>query len=428
MAISDTDLFLIEDAGVSKKIRASVLKPELNGTYANMKMLVNTPTYESRWMYAGDLQTKLLTGNWMLVERNGVSYKVSADDVQAYFPSRPSEESGVIQSGMLNMGVPQTNVQTLELADDQNLDGWNIGDSLVMINAETGEVISHNPQTSTITNVTATTKNWAGFCSVTGGWEKPPSNIFDGREDTNGGGFAFSTLTFNPGTQGPRGTWLRGRFAGTFDVYVNNGSGGEIKKYTIGARTGSRVYSEVEFDQEEQLMRLSGTNDDDYSAMYFLDIGNDTQAMRLVDGDYVEVRCENNNDLQGWRYGLLSQSRGGSDVDTRSFGVDLNQNMLIMDGGAFRGTDGSSVRTSEVTAAEATFVSLRGGGGGPYSGTGRYGGHTGNKIIINNSNKCWVVSPNSSGIQYAIKNTSLARRLRLSNKLKLEDDSSNKDG
>ena len=444
MPIQDSDRFLIEDAGVSKKIRASVLKPEINGTYADMRMLVNTASFASRWMRAGDLQTNLATGNWMLVERNGVSYKVSADDVQAYFPSAPAGASGVIQdshspgtpsygatssvivsvselrapdlggniaSGMLNMGVPQTNVQTLELADEDNLDNWNIGDNLVMVDADTGEVAGCDPQTTTITNVTATTKNWAGFCSIAGsGWEKPPGNIFDGNEETNGGGFANSTLTFSPGTNGPRGNWLRGRFAGQFDVYVNNGSGGEVLKYSIGARTGSRVYSEVEFDQEEQVMRLSGTNGGDYPAIYFLDIGTDRRAMRLVDGDYVEVKCETAQDLQGWRYRLLSQSRGGSDIDTQSFGVDLDQNMLIMDGGAFRGTDGSSIRTDRVTATEATFVSLRSGGGAGYSGTGRYGGRDGNKITINSSNKQWVAAPSTGN--FAIKNTSYLGRLR----------------
>ena len=65
MAIQDSDLFLIDDAGVSKKIRADKLKGGLDSTYANMKLLVNKPDYSSRFIYCKDLQSNLPDDHWL---------------------------------------------------------------------------------------------------------------------------------------------------------------------------------------------------------------------------------------------------------------------------------------------------------------------------------------------------------------------------
>ena len=95
MAIQDSDLFLIDDAGVSKKIRADKLKGGLDSTYANMKLLVNKPDYSSRFIYCKDLQSNLPDDHWLMVERSDVSYKVNGTDVHSYFPSGPAGDQTV---------------------------------------------------------------------------------------------------------------------------------------------------------------------------------------------------------------------------------------------------------------------------------------------------------------------------------------------
>ena len=155
MAIENDDRFLIDDAGVSKKIRASVLKPELNGTYKDMKLLVNKADFSSRWVYCKDLQSNLPNDHWLLVERSDVSYRVSGSDVHNYFPSGPAGATGVItdshttpitqgQRGTHDLTV--TSQATPNFVDNEAI-------RMVDIN---GDTASYVPVTSTITNVDAT--------------------------------------------------------------------------------------------------------------------------------------------------------------------------------------------------------------------------------------------------------------------------------
>jgi len=98
MPIQDSDLFLIEDtSGASKKIAASKLKANLAAnTYNNYKLLVNKPDYSSRFVYAQNMQASVGLTDYMLIERTGVSYKVTGQQIIDYFPSVPAGAAGPI--------------------------------------------------------------------------------------------------------------------------------------------------------------------------------------------------------------------------------------------------------------------------------------------------------------------------------------------
>ena len=98
MPIQDTDLLLIEDtSGASKKIEASKLKANLAAnTYNNYKLLVNKPDYSSGFVYAQNMQASVTPADYMLIERAGVSYKVTGQQIIDYFPSVPAGAAGPI--------------------------------------------------------------------------------------------------------------------------------------------------------------------------------------------------------------------------------------------------------------------------------------------------------------------------------------------
>jgi len=98
MPIQDTDLLLIEDtSGASKKIEASKLKANLAAnTYNNYKLLVNKPDYSSGFVYAQNMQASVAPTDYMLIERAGVSYKVTGQQIIDYFPSVPAGAAGPI--------------------------------------------------------------------------------------------------------------------------------------------------------------------------------------------------------------------------------------------------------------------------------------------------------------------------------------------
>ena len=158
MAIQDSDLFLIEDAGVSKKIRADKLKGGLDGTYPDMLLLVNKPDYSSCYVKCSDLQSNLPDDHWMMVERSSVSYKVSGADVHSYFPSGPAGATGVITDSHttpINNGstgahdLTVASVATPNFADNE---------AIRMVD-NNGDTASYVPVTSTITNVDDKTIN-----------------------------------------------------------------------------------------------------------------------------------------------------------------------------------------------------------------------------------------------------------------------------
>jgi hypothetical protein len=152
MAIQDSDRFLIDDAGTSKKIRADKLKGGLDSTYANMKLLVNKADYSSRWVYCKDLQTNLPDDHWMLVERSGVSYKVSGSEVQNYFPSGPAGATGVITDShttpITNGSTGTHDLTVASLATPNFADN----ESIRMVDSN-GDTASYVPVTSTIESV-----------------------------------------------------------------------------------------------------------------------------------------------------------------------------------------------------------------------------------------------------------------------------------
>ncbi len=90
MNIQDTDYFLIDDAGVTKKVTALNLKDNMLGDYSSKKLLVNLSDYSSRFIYAGDMRNKLLDSHWMVIERGGQSYKASGTKVLDYLGPVPT--------------------------------------------------------------------------------------------------------------------------------------------------------------------------------------------------------------------------------------------------------------------------------------------------------------------------------------------------
>mgnify|MGYP003677579488 CR=1 FL=1 len=99
MPIQDSDLFLINTNSNSQsfKITASKLKESLApNLYNNYKLLVNKPDYSSRFVYAQNMQGSVAPTDYMLIERSGVSYKVTGQQIIDYFPTVPAGSAGPI--------------------------------------------------------------------------------------------------------------------------------------------------------------------------------------------------------------------------------------------------------------------------------------------------------------------------------------------
>ena len=175
MAIQDSDLFLIDDAGVSKKIRADKLKGGLDSTYANMKLLVNKPDYSSRFVYCSDLQSNLPDDHWLMVERSSVSYKVSGTDVHSYFPSGPAGATGIITDShttpLVNGETGTHDLTVASLATPNFVDN----EAIRMVNVD-GDTSSYVPVTNTITNVSVQNTHFISD------WQRAPYNN-DGSPD-----------------------------------------------------------------------------------------------------------------------------------------------------------------------------------------------------------------------------------------------------
>jgi len=143
MAIQDSDLFLIDDAGTSKTIRADKLQSGITGAYANMKLLVSISSnaddsvythQESRYVNVSDFQTNLTEKCWMMVDRGGTSYRVHSSEVLSYFPTGPAGASGVIQD-VHSLGTPtqfgETSTITRVTSTPWNADdNWNWPDGV----------------------------------------------------------------------------------------------------------------------------------------------------------------------------------------------------------------------------------------------------------------------------------------------------------
>lgn len=415
MPIQDNDLFLIESGGggavmngVSFKITASKLKSNLAAnTYNNYKLLVNKPDYTSRFVYAQNMQHSVAPTDYMMVERAGVSYKVTGEQIIDYFPSVPGGQTDQIISSEIAMNMPFTKEQEFDLGSGANLDNFIVGDALVMTDVD-GNIVRHNNETSTITNVVAVTRNWVGALSSSNGFSpgREAEYGFNGNPanstNTNQGG----TMTWNPGLGGPTGDCIRGKFTGTFKVFVNDGSGNAVEKYTVGGATGNFVMSETFFDKKEQVMKLVGNNGPEQSCGWFyINVG----PFRMVVGQSnlnVEATCQNNNDLRSFQFLQKTQSREGTDVQV--IGVDVAANKIILDGGRYTATDGTSVNTPDIQAdvVSQTKVTVKDGGITSISGTANFKSYIGSTLTVSNSNAQFVMQPNSSGEVYYMKGAS----------------------
>ena len=115
MPIQDTDLFLINtnSNAQSFKITALKLKESLApNLYNNYKLLVNKPDYSSRFVYTQNLQQSVAPTDYMLVERAGVSYKVTGQQIIDYFPSVPAGAAGPIINVGKSLGPLEPNTLT----------------------------------------------------------------------------------------------------------------------------------------------------------------------------------------------------------------------------------------------------------------------------------------------------------------------------
>ena len=208
MAISDTDLFLIDDAGTSKKILAGKLKAGLTGTYANMKLLVNKADYSSRWVYCKDLQTNLPADHWLMVESRGQSYKVNGTDILNYFPSGPAGATGVItDSHTTPITQGSTGTHDLTVA---SLATPNFADNeAIRMVDNNGDTASYTPVTSTITHVDNIVADYSSSLTCPTGFAAPATNGFNGKTETASGDFSGQTcaFTYSPPFEHSLGTW-----------------------------------------------------------------------------------------------------------------------------------------------------------------------------------------------------------------------------
>ena len=305
------------------------------------------------------------------------------------------------------MNMPLTKEQVFTLGSTANLDNLVVGDSLVMTD-ENGTVVSHANETSTIVNVVEYIRNWVGAASSSNGYYpgREPQYGFDWRNDSGISTNTDGTLTWNPGIGGPTGDCIRGKFTGLFRVFVNDGSGNAVEKYTVGDYTGNFVMSETYFDKKEQVMKLIGTNNrGETCGWFYFNVG--PLRMQVGPGNYnVEAICENNNDLRSFQFVQRTQSRIGEDCMV--IGVDVEANKIILDGGRYTATDGTACATPDIQDDQGfqTKVTVKNGGIMNISGTANYKSHDGTTLTVSNSNAQFVAEPNSANKTYYMKNAS----------------------
>ena len=325
MAIQDSDLFLIDDAGVSKKIRADKLKGGLDSTYANMKLLVNKPDYSSRFIYCKDLQSNLPDDHWLMVERSDVSYKVNGTDVHDYFPSGLADQTGVITDSH----SPGTPTATCE--------------------------------TELIANVVSQAADYSSSLTCPNGFASPASRAFNGETVTSGPGyFSGGTTCFPNGLA--TWQWSKEINFSILKIYAFLHSNKptsvgyvEVKNATSGWIQLNGFIGEEEtadfnnagidtgLDVTNQVSALNGKIDGcrfeaNGSTGWGL-WGIEIDGYLLVDGNTeVQLTFPSDQGFDCFRNGDVVQV----DDSTQIIDIDADNNQITVNGGDWTGTDGTN--------------------------------------------------------------------------------------
>lgn len=381
MPITDSDLFLIEDtSGVSKKIAASKLKTNLaSGTYDNYKLLVNKPDYSSRYVNAQNMQHSVAPTDYMMVERAGVSYKVTGQQVIDYFPSVPAGAAGPVTDST----VPGQ----LTLASDANLDQFIPGDAIHMVDA-TGSTASYTPQTNAISAVSSAVTY---DLSVTSSdfTQNPPVNL------CNGTGGQVETPRVTGSKQ--YAAWDFGRGSGdlaggSFSMYISNGSSSSYKS-----------------------ARMQMASDGN---------GNYVQDFTIGPGQYHTFNSGFPSVYQFWitvydalnEQIIISDFRGGGQLIDKPKSVpelqfssgnsDLKffqKNDIVTTGQKILNVDQANNKMTLNGGSWSTGNTIT---GPDKSGTGNFQSHTGSVVDVSNSNQQWIDNTNRLGEEFFIKSAS----------------------
>ena len=385
MPIQDTDLFLIESggggpiiAGKSFKITASKLKAGLAANeYFNYKLLVNKPDYTSKFVLTQNMQQSVALTDYMMVERDGVSYKVTGQQLIDYFPSVPAGAAGPI------LGVSPTQ---LVLDADTNLDQFSNGDAIHMVD-NTGEPASYTPQTNAVSSV-VTTVTYDLSIESQYFTQNPPVNL------CNGTGGQVETTKRTDGSM--NAAWGFGREnglpGGSFSMYISNGSSSSYKsaRITMSSNGNGDYRQDFTIGPGQYYTFNSGFP----NVYWFWIIVYNPLNEQVIVGDF-----KGGGQLINLPQNVpeLQFSSGNSDLiyfqknDIVTTGhkvvdVDTVNNKMILSGGNW--PVGSTVT------------------GPANSGTGNFGSYSGTNVAITNSNNQWIGSDNRLGEEFFIKNNS----------------------
>lgn len=380
MPIQDSDLLLIEDtSGVSKKIAALKLKQNLaSNTYNNYKLLVNKSDYSARFVYAQNMQASVATNDYMLVERSGVSYKVTGQQIIDYFPTLPSGVAGFIDN---------SSSSTLTLDSNTNLSDFVNGDALTMVDSN-GSAASYTPQTNAVSNVSSTVTY---ELSISGNYftQAPPINLING----TGGTVQTTVQTDNRMDV----IWNLGRGTGdiqasNYTMYLSNGSSASTKSGRI------QISSDGNGDYRQDITIGPGGN---YSfnipypnAYYFwITMYNPLNEQIIVSN----FRANGSLINRPVNIPVLTFSSGNSDLryfqkddiittGHKVMSVNTGSNQMSLSGGSW--SNGNTVTGPSKT------------------GTATFNSSSGTTVNISNSNEQWIDDGNRLGEEYYIRSSS----------------------
>ena len=387
MPIQDNDLFFMESAGsgpvmagVSFKMSALTLKNYMSSgnTYGDYKLLVNKPDYTARWVAVKNMQASVATTDYMMVERSGVSYKVTGQQIIDYFPTLPSGVAGFID---------ESTSSTLTLDSNTNLSDFVNGDAITMVD-NTGASASYTPQTNSVSSV-ATVVTYDLSIQSTYFTQDPPINLI------NGTGGQVETTVVTDNRQDVVLTFARGSQdlpGGSCSMYLSNGSSSSYKSARM------QMSSDGNGDFRQDFTITPGqyhTFNSGYPSIYqfWITVYNPLNEQIIVrdfrGGGQLINRPVNVPELQfssgnsDLRY---FQKNDGISTGHKILNVDQGNNKMTLSGGSW--SAGNTV-TGPAKTGTATFSSS-----------------SGTTVNIANSNGQWIDDGNRLGTEFYIRSSS----------------------